>query len=205
MEYSGFFDGANQYGQDDFNRYYANMFENGVSIENGSMTLGVSAEMDNINIAPGFAIVKGFYFYNDSEKAIEVSRDLNYDRIDRIVIRLNLSDKKVSIEQKLGVAGSNPQVPALQRDNIIYELSLAQIRVPVAGNLIVTDERYKTELCGAIRPKNLTEFNDMIAGFQEEFDRWYENQQALGWRNIFIQEIEPTEAVTGSIWIQELV
>lgn len=201
MEYSGFFDGENLYGQDDFNRYYQNMFENGVSIEEGSMTLGVSVDGTNINMAPGFAIIKGFFFYNDSLKTIEITRDTNYDRIDRIVVRLNLSDKKVSIEQKQGIAGSSPQVPALQRDNIIYELSLAQIRVPVSGNLVVTDERYRTELCGAIRPKNFTEFNDMIAGFQEEFDKWYENQQGQGWRNIFIQEAEP-EAVTGSIWIR---
>lgn len=204
MEYSGFFDGDNLYGQDDFNRYYQNMFENGVSLENGSMTLGVYAEGNSINIAPGFAIVQGFFFYNDSLKTIEITRETNYDRIDRIVVRLNLSDKEVSIEQKQGIAESNPQVPALQRDNIIFELSLAQIRVPRSGNLSVTDERYRTDLCGAIRSKNSTEFNDMIAGFQEEFDRWYEDQQGQGWRNIFIQEAEP-EAVTGSIWIQELV
>jgi len=205
MEYSGFFDGDNLYGQDDFNRYYNNMFENGVSIEDGSMTLEVYTEGNNINIAPGFAIVQGFYFYNDSTKTIAITRDLNYDRIDRIVVRLDLSAKKVSIEHKEGTAGSNPQVPSLQRDNIVHELSLAQVKVPKSGNLVVTDERFRQDLCGAIRPKNLTEFNDMIAGFQEEFDRWFDSQQATGWRNIFIQADTPTEAVTGSIWIQELV
>jgi hypothetical protein len=205
MEHSGFFDGDNLYGQDDFNRYYNNMFENGVSIEDGSMTMGVSVDGTNMNIAPGFAIVQGFYFYNDSEKTIEVTRDSNYDRIDRIVVRLDLSSKKVSIEHKEGTAGSNPQVPSLQRDNIVHELSLAQIRVPKAGNIVVADERYRTDLCGAIRPKNFTEFNDMIAGLQREFDRWFDSQQGKGWRNIFIQADTPTEAVTGSIWIQELV
>ena len=204
MEYSGFFFFFNLYGQDDFNRYYQNMFENGVSIEEGSMTLGVSVDGTNINMAPGFAIIKGFYFYNDSTKTIEATRDPNYDRLDRIVIRLNLSDKKVSIEQKQGAAGSNPQVPTLQRDSAVHELSLAQIRVPKAGSLTVIDERYRIDLCGAIRPKNFTEFNDMISGFQEEFNRWYENQQGQGWRNIFIQESEPSEVVTGAIWIQEL-
>ena len=205
MEYSGFFDGDNLYGQDDFNRYYNNMFENGVSIEDGSMTLEVYTEGNNINIAPGFAIVQGFYFYNDSTKTIAITRDLNYDRIDRIVVRLDLSAKKVSIEHKEGTAGSNPQVPSLQRDNIVHELSLAQVKVPKSGNLVVTDERFRQDLCGAIRPKNFTEFNDMIADLQEQFDRWFDSQQTKGWRNIFIQEIEPTEAVTGSIWIQELV
>lgn len=205
MEYSGFFDGDNLYGQDDFNRYYNNMFENGVSIEDGSMTLEVYTEGNNINIAPGFAIVQGFYFYNDSTKTIAITRDLNYDRIDRIVVRLDLSAKKVSIEHKEGTAGSNPQVPSLQRDNIVHELSLAQVKVPKSGNLVVTDERFRQDLCGAIRPKNFTEFNDMIADLQEQFDRWFDSQQTKGWRNIFIQADTPTEAVTGSIWIQELV
>lgn len=202
MEHYGFFDGDNLYGQDDFNRYYANMFENGVSIEDGSMTMGVSIDGASINIAPGFAIVNGFYLYNDSVKSIELSRDSNYDRIDRVVIRLDLSSKSVSIEHKQGTAGSNPQVPGLQRDNIIYELSLAQIKVPKAGSIIVTDERFRRELCGAIRPKNFTEFNEMIEGFEGEFDRWFENQQGQGWRNIYIQENEPEEVVTGSIWIK---
>lgn len=204
MEYSGFFDGATQYGQDDFNRYYKNMFENGVSIEDNNMTLGVSTELDNINISPGFAIVEGFFFYNDSIKTIAVTRDANYDRIDRIVIRLDLSNKKVSIEHKQGVASSNPTAPNLQRDNFIYELSLAQIKVPKAGNIVVTDERFRKELCGAIRPKNFTELNDTITGLQEEFDRWFDSQQSKGWRNVYIQSEQPTDSVVGNIWIKTI-
>lgn len=205
MEYSGFFNGDQEYGQEEFNRYFDNIYESGVSVNSdNSMTLGITNEGNIIKIASGFAIVKGFYLYNDSIKSITVTSDSNYDRIDRVVIRLNISNSKVTIEMKKGIAGSKPQPPTLQRDSLIYELSLAQVYVPRSGTITLTDERYRNELCGAIRPKNLTEFNSMLKGFTEQFDRWFNSQQAKGWRNVFIQAERPEESVRGSIWIQTL-
>lgn len=203
MEYSGFFNGDQEYGQEEFNRYFDNIYESGVSVNSdNTMTLGVVATAIGVEVNSGFSIVKGFYLYNDSTKALNITRDVNYDRIDRIVVRLNLSTSKVSIELKQGIAGSKPVAPNLQRDNLIYELSLAQVLTPRSGSFIVTDERYRQELCGAIRPKNLTEFNNMISVFTEQFDKWFNSQQAKGWRNIFIQSNTPTGVVAGGIWIQ---
>lgn len=203
MEYSGFFNGDQEYGQEEFNRYFDNIYESGVSVDNSNnMTLGVTQEIGVLKIAPGFAIVKGFYLYNDSVKEISITRDVNYNRIDRIVIRLNLSNGKVSIELKQGVASSSPQAPSLQRDNFIYELSLAQILVPISGSFKITDERFRNEFCGAIRPKNLSEFKDMIKQFQKQFDEWFASQQSKGWRNVFIQPEQPIGSVSGSIWIK---
>lgn len=205
MEHYGFFNGEQEYGQDEFCRYFDKIYESGVSIEDNSlMSLGVSKSVKGIDIATGFSIIKGFYLYNDSVKAITITRDANYSRLDRVVIRLNLSTKTVSINIKQGAAASNPQVPVLQRDNLIYELSLAQLKVPREGDITVIDERSRQELCGAIRPKNLTEFNSMLKNFTAEFDRWFNSQQSKGWRNVFIQEERPTESVSGSIWIKIL-
>lgn len=206
MEYSGFFNGDQEYGQEEFNRYFDNIYESGVSVDNSNnMTLGVTQEIGVLKIAPGFAIVKGLYLYNDSTKSINIIKDNNYERIDRVVVRLNISNSKVSIELKSGVAGSKPLAPVLQRDNLIYEISLAQVKITTTGAITITDERYRQELCGGIRPKNLTEFNDMIRGLTEEFDRWFNSQQAKGWRNVFIQPEQPVGSVSGSIWIQTLV
>lgn len=206
MEHSGFFDGDNLYGQDEFNRYFDNIYESGISInENGNMTLNCYVNNNNIIVESGFAIVKGFYLYNDSNKTIAITRDSSYKRIDRIVLRLNKSTKKVSIELKQGTASSKPVSPSLQRDNLVYELSLCQLNVPTSGNITIVDERFRGELCGAIRPKNITEYKDMIKTFTSQFDKWFDNQQAKGWRNIFIQSEKPNNSVVGSIWIQELI
>lgn len=203
MEYSGFFNGEQEYGQEEFNRYFDNVYESGVSVnDNNTMTLGVTATSTGIQVTDGFSIIKGFYLYNNSAKIINITRDTNYNRLDRIVVRLNLNTSKASIELKQGVASSNPQAPALQRDNLVYELSLAQVLTPRNGSFIVTDERYRQELCGAIRPKNLTEFNIMLSGLQLQFDNWFNSQQTKGWRNIAIQSGNPTGMVSGSIWIQ---
>lgn len=202
MEYSGFFNGDQEYGQEEFNRYFDNIYESGVSIENDVMTLGVTKTFTGVNVGIGFAIVKGFYLYSDSTKSITITKDLYYDRIDRIVLRLDLSTSKVSIEIKQGTAGSTPTPPALQRDTLIWELSLAQVRSTNSGEFIVTDERFRTDLCGAIRPKNLSEYNDMVTSFQQQFDDWFNSQQAKGWRSIYIQDTTPAEAVVGSIWLQ---
>ena len=202
----GFFDGDNLYGQDEFNRYFDNIYESGISInKNGNMTLNCYVNNNNnIIVESGFAIVKGFYLYNDSNKTIAVTRDSNYNRIDRMVVRLNLSTKKVTIEHKQGIAGSNPVAPTLQRDNLVYELSLCQLNVPTSGNITVVDERFRSELCGAIRPKNMTEYKDMVKQFQSQFDKWFDSQQAKGWRNIYIQPGQPVDSVVGNIWIKEL-
>lgn len=203
MEHSGFFDGDEEYGQDEFNRYFDNIFESGVSIDSSNvMTLGVSNNVTTLNIATGFAIIKGFYLYNDSIKSIAITANTNYDRIDRVVVRLNLSTSKVSIELKSGVAGSTPTVPSLQRDNNVYELSLAQVKITKAGVITIKDERYDKTFCGAIRPKNLTEFNTMIAGLQSRFNTWFSSLQGKATRNIYIQAITPTGDTEGDIWIQ---
>lgn len=205
MEYSGFFNGDQEYGQDEFNRYFDNIYESGVSVKvDNTMTLGVINEGNTIIVESGFAIIKGFYLYNDNNKSLTVTADSNYDRIDRVVVRLNISTSKVSIEIKKGSAGSKPQPPSLQRDNLIYELSLGQLYIPRNGKIVLTDERYRNELCGAIRPKNLSEFNSMIKGFTVQFDKWFDSQQSKGWRNTFIQPERPVESVSGSIWIQTL-
>ncbi|MGO5165188.1 hypothetical protein ACTQ51_04680, partial [Candidatus Paralachnospira sp. LCP21S3_H12] len=68
--------------------------------------------------------------------------------------------------------------------------------------ITVTDERADQSVCGAIRPKNMTEYKDMVAEYQRQWDAWFARQQGTGWRNIYIQQAEPGEAVAGSIWIR---
>lgn len=205
MEHYGFFNGDQEYGQEEFSRYFDSIYQSGISVnDNGELSFNVYGTGNTLTVEKGFAIIKGFYLYNDSTKTITINKDANYDRIDRLVIRLNISTSKVSLEIKKGVAGSNPTSPILQRDNLIYELGLAEIKVPRSGNNYIKDERYSIRTCGAIRPKNLSEFNDMIKGFTEQFELWFKAQQTKGWRNIFIQDNIPDQKIPGSIWIKTL-
>ena len=204
MQECGFFNGDYEYGQDEFNRYFENLFESGGSIDdNGEMTLKVTAGTNAVTVSKGFAIIKGFYDYNDSDLVLPIVPDANYERIDRIVVRVNRLSGPVEIVVKAGAAGSNPKAPELQRSDNVWEISLAKISVRPNGSVEVTDERFDSSVCGAIRPKNLTEYKAMVTEFQKQFDKWFDAQQGKGWRNIFIQPDNPEGSVTGSIWIQE--
>lgn len=201
----GFFNGQNNYGQEEFSRYFSNIYENGVNVTDSDMGMKVTRySSTSLRIAVGFAIVNGYYLYQDVTKSITVTKNSTYDRIDRVVVRLDISAMTVSIELKQGTASSKPIAPSLTRTSSIYELSLAQIYVSSSSGITsVTDERY-TSYCGAIRPKNLSEFNAMMAGFKDKFDTWFTNQQGQGWRNIYIQSTVPSDAIEGAIWKQVL-
>ena len=202
----GFFNGSNNYGQEELARYFSNIYENGVNVTDSDMGMKVTRYSGtDLKAAIGFSIVNGYYLYQDVIKSITVTKDATYNRIDRVVVRLDVLNMKVSIELKQGTASSKPTAPTLTRNSSIYELSLAQIYVSSASGITtVTDERYNTSYCGAIRPKNLSEFNAMMTGFNSRFDTWFEEQQGKGWRNIYIQSTVPSDAIEGAIWKQVL-
>ena len=203
MANSGFFDGGAEYGQEDFNRYFDNLFYSGVSIDDsGNMTMGVKAGSGQVTVASGYAILRGFYCSVPDARAFTVTPDSNYDRIDRVVIHVNMLTGPAELMVIKGTPGSTPNAPAITRDDSTYEISLAQIRITPAGGITVTDERADQSVCGAIRPKNMTEYKGMVAEYQRQWDAWFARQQGTGWRNIYIQQAEPGEAVAGSIWIR---
>lgn len=203
MVYSGFFDGEFEYGQEEFNRYFANLYESGVSMNDaGEMTLKVTAGNGSVIVAPGFAIVNGFYLYNDNELELAVTPNTNYNRIDRVVCRVKPMAGNAEIAVIKGIAASVPEVPGLTRNEVTYEISLAKVMVSTNGIKNIVDERADVSVCGAIRPKNLTEYRTMVAAFKKQWEEWFAVQQGTGWRNIYIQSSEPGEAVAGSIWIK---
>jgi hypothetical protein len=92
------------------------------------------------------------YGNTDNRTLVVNMSDAALDRIDRVCIRLEMLNNKCYAYIKEGVPSSKPKPPELQRDNVAYELSIAQIRVGVgvvginAGD--ITDERLDAEVCG---------------------------------------------------------
>ncbi|WP_143314799.1 hypothetical protein [Clostridium sp. HBUAS56017] len=208
MEYSGFFNGNYKYGQEEFSRYFENIYENGVSFkdkdklapyEKDQMTLKVTNDGLRLKVAPGFAIVKGYYLYNKEEKVLDIAKPTEGKRIDRVVVRLNstVGSSSMSVELK---SGTNVKEPDLTRSDNIYELSLAKVIISADGSIIVEDERAYDGLCGGIRPKNVSAYENMIAKIDEAFNKWLSEEQNKG-REIYIQSDKPKESVSGSIWI----
>lgn len=202
MEHYGFFNGDAEYGQDEFNRYFDNLYESGIAMNtDNSMQYPLSLSANQVSVGVGFAILKGFYHYNDSARVLSFAAG-NNPRISRVVIQLDLGLKKTALLVKNGTPAASPQPPALTRDGSYYELSLAQYRVETTGAVsLVKDERTDVSVCGAIRPRNLNDYDAAMKEFQRRFEEWFTSIQGEAGRSIFVQADGPEGAVDGSIWI----
>lgn len=202
MEHYGFFNGDAEYGQDEFNRYFDNLYESGIAMNtDNSMQYPLSLSANQVSVGVGFAILKGFYHYNDSARVLSFAAG-NNPRISRVVIQLDLGLKKTALLVKNGTPAASPQPPALTRNGSYYELSLAQYRVETTGAVsLVKDERTDVSVCGAIRPRNLNDYDAAMKEFQRRFEEWFTSIQGDAGRSIFIQADGPEGAVDGSIWI----
>lgn len=205
MEYSGFFNGDEEYGQDEFNRYFDNLYESGIAVnKDESSQYAITPGNKQVSVGTGFAILRGFYHYNDSQKVLTLAPDSALPKIYRVIIQLNIALGKSSLAVRSGVAASTPKPPELTRNNAVYEVSLGQYRLETNGAVsLVRDERTDPDYCGIIRPKNLSEYTAAMKEYQRRFEAWFASLQGKGWRNIYIQSNNPEGAVDGSIWIEQ--
>lgn len=168
----------------DFADYLGSVLSSGILSADGTPTLQVSVETGTLKtiLSPGNALIKGYQYKNTTPKTLaHTIPEVGYDRIDRIVLRWDArnSVRNILSHVKEGVPSVTPVAPDLQRDNFIYEISLAQIRVRkntvqlLPADLI--DERLNEELCGLVTwtPKVPTqqfqrEWDEFMAGIVDE-------------------------------------
>ncbi|WP_035430852.1 hypothetical protein [Bacillus sp. UNC322MFChir4.1] len=110
--------------------------------------LGVYADSSGmkVKVRSGATWIEGHYFKSDAEEIIPIATaNATNPRIDRVVIRLDWSTNKISLEVLQGTPAATPVAPALTQNTGRWEFPLAQIRVnaavaTIAANM-VTDER----------------------------------------------------------------
>lgn len=128
--------------------------------------LKVTAEGSTLRTLVGYgaALLRGYLYELRDDgggiMAITHAATVGADRIDRVVVRLDLTARTISLHKKEGTASSAPEAPALTRTANVYEISLAQVRVRAAATAIapadVTDERPNEAVCGAALPEGVT-------------------------------------------------
>lgn len=135
--------------------YFAQLIRNGIFYFSSDVLQVVSSTGMNVSVNTGGANINGYFYQNSTAKQITVSTASGtMDRIDRVVIRLDLVGRMISAEYKIGTPLANPAPPALTRTNDVYELSLAQILVVRGAATItqanITDERLNDDVCGIV-------------------------------------------------------
>ena len=155
----GFFNSVNgdrKYDADDISNYFLKLISNGVfATPSNSMQVQAAGGM-KIKVTPGWAFVNCKWLRLDTDYYITLDKsDVQYNRLDRIVVRLDPSDsvRSVTIAVKKGTASSPTKIVPLTRvTNGIWELSFAQVWVYANSTEIkqsaIIDERANTDVCG---------------------------------------------------------
>lgn len=127
-----------------------------------------------VKVMPGGCVIEGALGRNTREETINIAQaHPSLKRIDRIVVRLDLSDsvRNMLIYKKEGTPSTTPIAPNLVQQPNYYELALADIYVGAGvtdiTSAVILDQRPDRELCGFVLPAFPTNFS-----LEAITDRW---------------------------------
>lgn len=158
MEKSSFFNSINhdrRYKAEDWAEYFKSFIGNGV-FPNPSTSLQVIASNEmTVQVMAGKAWINGYFYLNTDNLNIKLDNaDGQLNRIDRIVVCWDLSERKMSVKVKPSTYSADPTPAQLQRDATKYEIALADVYVGKGATEIrqnnITDLRLNSELCGVV-------------------------------------------------------
>lgn len=192
------------YNAEEFSVPVRALIDTGV-LEGAGDSLEVTADGSTMKttIGSGVAFINGRFAENTSTKShTHDTEAVGVDRIDRIVIRLDLRPEARSIDSfvKKGVASTNPAPPALQRDENVYEISLAQVYIRGGQSFIdpadITDERGDEDVCPWARSKVLPHVDaEDVIELRNEFDQF--KVEFTDYKDRFDETVQqPIEIVT---------
>lgn len=145
-----------EYDSSDLTDYLKRFFTDGVFME-PSTALQILAASTGlaVNMQAGAALINGCTIESDAAVSFTLSAaHATLPRIDRIVVRWNISERKMEFALKAGTPAATPAAPSLSRTEYVHELSLAQIYVSAGATALtqsnITDERLNTNVCGAV-------------------------------------------------------
>lgn len=177
MEKSSFFNsigGDRKYKAEEWAAYFSSFIGNGVFPLPSSGLQAVADEGMNIALRAGKAWINGYFYTNTTDLTITIATaDGVLKRIDRIVIRWDLTERTISARVKSSTPSANPTAPALQRDADAYEICVADVMVGAGVTAIsqaaITDQRLNGDLCG------------VVAGVVQQIDTDAFNAQLQAW------------------------
>ncbi len=175
-----------------FSEFFADFIGNGV-YPNPSVGMQVLADTGmNLKIQTGRCFINGHRgkVEEEGETITIENSDTNFNRIDRVVARLNVETRKITIEVLKGIPATNPIAVDLTRNSNIYELGLADVTINKNSSVVtqanIVDTRLNNSLCGIVKGvieqvDTTTLFNQYQTWFQEKmleadnnYNTWFE-------------------------------
>lgn len=182
-ERSGFFNAIlsegvydRKYNANDYSENMAVVISNGVLRSTGD-DLKVTATGLILTVATGRAWITGHWYHNNAAMALSaIVAPTGGARIDRVILRLDksLNERQVHIVYLQGTAANTPVAPAITRNDTIYDLVLADIRIEAnATTVTVTDQRSNSSLCGWVY--STSGDNSFFTSLDNSFHEWFQD------------------------------
>jgi hypothetical protein len=158
MEKSGFWNssgGDRLYNAADFAAYFGGLVSNGIfDAQSGNLQVTPHTGM-TVSVAAGSAWTHGYRYENTEPLTLPVATaNGTHPRVDRVVLRLSMLERSITLAVLTGTAASSPSAPVLTRNSDVYELGIADISIGAAVLSIaawdITDTRLDTALCGTV-------------------------------------------------------
>lgn len=147
-------EGDRTYDADQMSEYFDGLVSNGVyeSVGGALQVKAVSGGGMEVNVQTGRAIVNNKWVKNNSILTLPITgAHVTLNRWTAVVVRLEYTNRLITITTKDGANASNPTKPAMQDDATAKELCLAYIYVKANATAIfqadITDQR-PSSLCG---------------------------------------------------------
>lgn len=157
---SGFFNSRNgdrRYDAQVFTDLFAKLMTNGIYATPATCLQVQATDPSGMGVvvAEGFGMINGYYALNDGDYSLTVdTAHGTYARKDRVVMRLNITNREIQLLIIKGTAAANPAAPLLVRDGTYYDLGLAIITVAANATAItpadILDTRQNATVCGTI-------------------------------------------------------
>lgn len=184
MEKSSFFNSVSHdrtYKAEDWAEYFASFIGNGVFPVPSTGLQVVAGSGMNVTVRAGKAWINGYFYQNTGDLTVQLATaDGQLNRIDRIVVQWNLTNRTITAKVKSSGFSASPSAPAVQRDADIFELVLADVFVAAGVTAItqsrITDQRLNTSLCGVVAA-----VVDQIdtAAFNAQLQAWFAEYESL--------------------------
>lgn len=176
-------------------KIYNLFMQNGIFLQtNNDFVVTAGNSGYTIVVGSGSCIIEGCMKIIENARTLTVQNsDTNYDRIDTVVLRLNLNQavRDIDLYISQGTASASPVRPELTRDASVYELGLADIFVAKNTQTMsqkrITDTRLDTERCGIVTA--ITQFDTTNLYNQIQAD---------------LQSFQDVNQVAYSVWAQQM-
>ena len=192
-----------------FSKYFSSFISNGVFGGDSESFQVVGDNGLNIRVKSGKAFIMGYFCYSDEDEIITLSQsDGLEDRIDRIVLQLNLQNREIALKVLEGDTATPPKPKEITRNGNIFELALCDVFVKSATDNIntsdITDLRLNSALCGLVTHllndiDTTTLYNQIQADLKEfknveetNFINWFNGIKNLLNENAIEKHIEKT-------------